>query len=245
MAPAVEPGVSMGSDLLVPPSEAAAVTRSDDHVSEMMGRLRLTAAETAVVVLDDSADDISVHSPWAVVGKVLSPNTQHISTIAAALRPTWGNPHGLVLNLAGNNLFVVEFRTKMDKERVVDRPPWVVKHAVLLQDFNVDQRPNEMVFNGLKIWAQIINLPFGYMHKRWGALIAGSLGIKGSTPIVDCDDTGRCWGSFMRVRVEVDINKPLLWGVTVFFQRRKAIEWFEVQYEHLPHYCFSCGIVGH
>jgi hypothetical protein len=33
-----------------------------------------------------------------------------------------------------------------------------------------------MTFNGLKIWARIINLPFGYMHKKWGEVIAGSLG---------------------------------------------------------------------
>jgi hypothetical protein len=83
------------------------------------------------------------------------------------------------------------------------------------------------------------------MHKRWGAKIAGSLGIEGSIPVVDCDATGRCWGSFMRVRVEVDVDKPLRRGITVFSQCRNATEWYEVQYEHLPHYCFSCGIVGH
>jgi hypothetical protein len=146
------------------------------------------------VVLDDGADDTSVHSPWALVGKVLSPNILHISTISAALRRAWGNPRGLVLNSAGDNLFVAEFGTKANKMRVVDGPPWVVgKHTVLLQEFNIDLQPRDMVFNGLKIWAPIINLPFGYMHKRWGVPIAGSLGIEGSTPVVDCDLTRRCW----------------------------------------------------
>jgi hypothetical protein len=190
---------------------AAAATGSADKVSEMMGRLRLTAAEAAPVVLDDGADDFQVHSPWAIVGKVLAPNTLHISTIVAALRPAWGNPRGLVLNPAGDNRFVAEFGSKADKSRVVDGPPWVVgKHAVLLRDFDIDQRPSDMTFNGLKIWARIINLPFGYMHKKWGEVIAGSLGIEGSTPVVDCDNTGRCWGSYMRVRVELNVDKPLL-----------------------------------
>ncbi|KAM0845836.1 hypothetical protein ACQ4PT_056077 [Festuca glaucescens] len=188
------PGVGAsrsGESKPLTPTQEAAVAGSEDHVSEMMGRLRLTAAEAAAVVLDDGADDISVHSPWALVGKVLSPNTLHISTISAALRPAWGNPRGLVLNSAGDNIFVAEFGTKADKMRVVDGPPWVVgKHAVLLQEFNIDLQPRDMVFNGLKIWARIINLPFGYMHKRWGAPIAGSLGIEGSTPVVDCDLTG-------------------------------------------------------
>jgi hypothetical protein len=236
----------MGGTSLPPPPEAAAATGSDEAVSEMMGRLRLTAVETEAVVLDDGVDDAPVHSPWALVGKVLAPNTLHISTIAAALRPAWGNPRGLLLNPAGENRFVAEFASKADKNRVLDGPPWVVgKHAVLLKEFNIDLKPKDMVFNGMKVWARIINLPFGYMHKRWGAKIAGSLGIEGSIPVVDCDATGRCWGSFMRVRVEVDVDKLLWRGITVFSQRRNATEWYEVQYEHLPHYYFSCGIVGH
>ncbi|KAK1647908.1 hypothetical protein QYE76_065713 [Lolium multiflorum] len=186
----------VGSEKLASPSVAAA--GSDDHVSEMMGRLRLTAAEAAPVVLDDGADDVPVHSPWALVGKVLSPNILHISTTAAALRPAWGNPRGLLLNPAGDNLFVAEFGTKADKDRVVDGPPWFVgKHAVLLKDFDVDQ------------------------------------------------EYGRCWGSFLRVRVELDVDKPLRRGVTIFSQRRNATDWFDVQYENLPHFCFSCGLIGH
>jgi hypothetical protein len=134
----------------------------------------------------------------------------------------------------------------MDKDRVADGPPWVVgKHAVLLQDFDPDLKPRDMVFNKLKVWARIFNLPFGYMHKRWGAVIASSLSVEGSVPVVDCDDSGQCWGSFMRVRVEVDVNKPLRRGVKVFSQRKNTTDWFDVQYEQLPHYCFSCGVIGH
>jgi hypothetical protein len=223
-----------------------AAAESEDHVSEMMGRLRLTAAEAATVVLDDGAEDFPIHSRWALVGKVLAPSTLHISTIRAALRPAWGNPRGLSLNPAGDNMFIAEFGTKADKDRVADEPPWVVgRHAVILQDFDVDRRPKNMVFNKLKIWVRIFDLPFGYMHKRWGSAIAGSLGIEGSVPKVDCDETGRCWGSFMRVRVVVDVDKPLMRGVTVFSKRRNATKWFSVQYEQLPRYSFSCGMIGH
>jgi hypothetical protein len=67
----------------------------------------------------------------------------HISTIRAALRPAWGNPRGLSLKPAGDNMFIAEFGTKADKDRVADGPPWVVgRHAVILQDLTSigDQR---------------------------------------------------------------------------------------------------------
>jgi hypothetical protein len=150
------------------------------------------------------------------------------------------------MNPGGDNVFIAEFATKGDMDRVLDGPPWVVgKNAVLLNDFNVDQKPDEMTFNKLKLWVRILNLPFGYMHKRSGSVIASSIGGQGSVPVVDCDATGRCWGSYMCVRVEIDINKPLQRGVTVFSQRRNMYDWFELRYENLPRYCFSCGLIGH
>jgi hypothetical protein len=238
-------GLPEGAAALPQPS-AAAATGSEDGVLEMMGRLRLTAAEATAVVLDDGADEIPVHSKWTLVGKVLSPTILHISTISSALRPAWGNPHGLLLNPGGDNIFVAEFATKVDMDRVLDGPPWVVgRHAVLLQGFNVEQRPRDIIFNRLKVWVRILNLPFGYMHKRSGTVIAGSIGVEESVPVVDCDASGRCWGNFMRVRVEIDVDKLLQRGVTVFSQRRNTTDWFELQYENLPRYCFSCGMLGH
>jgi hypothetical protein len=63
-----------------------------------------------------------------------------------------GNPRGLVLNSAGDNKFVAEFASKADKDQVMDGPPWVVgKHAVLLQDFNADLKPQDMQFNRLAV----------------------------------------------------------------------------------------------
>ncbi|KAM0875630.1 hypothetical protein ACQ4PT_036674 [Festuca glaucescens] len=190
-----------------------------------MGRLRLTPAEAAAVVLEDDTDEISVHSKWALVGKVLSPTTLHINTISTALRPAWGNPRGLLLNSGGDNVFVAEFATKRDMDRVLVGPPWVMgKNAVLLQDFNVDPKPRDMVFNRLKLWVRILNLPFGYMHKKPGTVIASSIGVEGNVPVVDYDALGKCWGNFMRVRVEIDVEKPLQWGVIVFSQRRNVTD---------------------
>jgi hypothetical protein len=83
------------------------------------------------------------------------------------------------------------------------------------------------------------------MNKKWGSVIAGHLCAEGSVAVVDCDATSRCWGNYLRARVEVDTDKPLLRGVMVFSQRRNMSEWYDVQYEQVPHYCFSCGILGH
>jgi hypothetical protein len=212
-------------------------------VEHLMAQLRLTAAESTAVVIDD-VDDLELVDPdRALVGKVLSPNVLHIETIKSAMRPAWGNPRGLIFNPGGDNRFIAEFGSKVDRDRVMEGSPWKVgKHAVLLKFFDADVSPVDVVFDRLAIWARIHKLPTRLMRADRGLEIAKPLGV---VKKVEADDMGRCWGSYMRVRLEVNVNEPLLRWVTVSSSRLQTSSRYEVQYERLPLYCFSCGLLGH
>lgn len=56
---------------------------------EITSRLKLTAAESDAVAVDDADEEGLAISELAIVGKVLSPTVLHIQTIASALRPAW------------------------------------------------------------------------------------------------------------------------------------------------------------
>jgi hypothetical protein len=216
---------------------------SGDHVEKMMARLRLTAAESKAVVVDD-VDDLGLVDPdRAFVGKVLAPNTLHIQTISAAMRPAWGNSKGLLLNPAGDNLFIAEFGSKGDRDRVMEGSPWVVgRHAVLMKKFDVEVLPQQVVFERLAIWARILLLPNRLMNSERGKVIAEPIGL---VKRVEADSLGRCWGGYMRLRVEVKVDEPLMRVVIVYSSRLQTTESYAVQYEHLPIYCHSCGLIGH
>jgi hypothetical protein len=34
-------------------------------------------------------------------------------------------------------------------------------------------------------------------------------------------------------------------GFSIETKKRKAVDWFPIQYERLPYFCFSCGCIGH
>jgi hypothetical protein len=94
------------------------------------------------------------------VGKVLAPNVLHIQTISVAMRPAWGNPKGLLLNPAGDNLFISEFGSQVDRNRVMEGSPWVVgRHAVLLKKYDAEVQPQQVVFDHLAVWTRILSLP--------------------------------------------------------------------------------------
>ncbi|KAK1605456.1 hypothetical protein QYE76_029129 [Lolium multiflorum] len=222
---------------------AAPETNVDDGVAAMMGRLKLTSREAKTFVLA-AADEEAIGGPeWALVGKVLAPNTLHVNTISAIVKPAWGNPRGLMVIPCGKNLFLAEFETKVDMQRVLNGSPWVVsKNAILLKAFNPRVRPAETVFDRLLLWVRIYGLPFSLMNSERGGALAGMID---NVEKVEVDEKGRAWGEYLRVRIDVDITEPFMRWVAVDSPSMSAPLFYEVKYEKLPMYCFSCGLLGH
>jgi hypothetical protein len=81
----------------------------------MLQRLNLTSEEADAVILEDEKEEDLVSLNWALIGKVLSPNSLHIQTIMSALRPAWGNPKGLMAKPVADNVFIVKFESWLTK----------------------------------------------------------------------------------------------------------------------------------
>lgn len=98
----------------------------ENNVVELLERLNLTSEEADVVVLEDENEENLVSLNWALIGKVLSSNVLHIQTIMSALRPAWGNPKGMVAKPVADNVFIVEFESMSDRDRIKEGAPWTV-----------------------------------------------------------------------------------------------------------------------
>jgi hypothetical protein len=72
--------------------------------------------------------------------------------------------------------------------------------------------------------------------------LAGKVGVLLK---VDADSHGRAWGPFPRAKVQINLNKPLLHCVSMYSEKRQTTERFDVKYEKLPNYCYSCGFIRH
>lgn len=58
-----------------------------EQVSDLFGKLNLTAKESKVVILDDTEDTDLTSANHVVIGKVLAPNSLPLQTIMAAMQP--------------------------------------------------------------------------------------------------------------------------------------------------------------
>ncbi|CAN6208045.1 unnamed protein product [Urochloa humidicola] len=213
------------------------------HVATLLEKLNLTQVEGEVAALSDDEDEDVSDVEWAVIGKVLSPTTIHITTMEAAMRPAWGNPYGLRLRTVGEkteNLFIAEFGCPEDKMRALNGSPWIVgKHAVILREYDATLKPSDVSFARMELWVHILDLPFGWMNVKRATRAAELIGE------VDAGPDGKISGAFARVRVAIEVDKPLCRGVLLKTDRAKPPEWYDIQYEKLPFYCYSCGLMGH
>ncbi|KAI7999590.1 hypothetical protein LOK49_LG09G01115 [Camellia lanceoleosa] len=79
------------------------------------------------------------------------------------------------------------------------------------------------------------------MTRDVGILLGNQLGR-----FVDMEygDGGIVWGRTLRLRVEINIAKPLRRGLKLALSGRESV-WVTLTYEKLPNFCFHCGLLGH
>lgn len=86
-----------------------------------------------------------------------------------------------------------------------------------------------------------MKMPLGMMNKRAREMI-GEL-VKDVLE-VDVDDKELAIGQFLRVKVRLDIRKPLMRGVTLDIGSKET-KWCPLVYEYLLDFCYTCGLIGH
>lgn len=79
------------------------------------------------------------------------------------------------------------------------------------------------------------------MTQSVGQAISNQLGNLVS---IDSDEEGQRWGRFMRIRVKIDIRKPLWRGMKIMLDDVESF-WVDFHYEKLTEFCFKCGFLGH
>uniref|UniRef100_A0ACD5TX21 Uncharacterized protein n=1 Tax=Avena sativa TaxID=4498 RepID=A0ACD5TX21_AVESA len=100
-------------------------------------------------------------------------------------------------------------------------------------------KPSELRFDRLSIWVRVVNLPFHLRDQKWWKPIAQQIDKQAKD--IHFDHAG----GYLRARVSVEVSSPLRRWVLIESARRQSTNLYDIQYEHAPHFCFSCGRFGH
>ena len=212
---------------------------AEDIVSRI-SHLKITAEEGKVVALDDvTEDDLSAEIILALVGKVMTVRNYNFVALNRTMNQIWALSKGALFRAIENDLFVVQFAHRRDKEKVLSGRPWTFdQNLVMLNDIDGTQQPSSIEMTMCPFWIRLYNLPMGCRSEKHIRLVAGGVG-----EVVEVDTDGVVWDTSARVRVIADVSKPLRRMQTITTSKGSAL--IEIKYERLPTFCYGCGIIGH
>jgi len=119
--------------------------------------------------------------------------------------------------------------------------PWLFDgNLVSLAEFDGLTSLRHMDFDKVASWVRMYNLPPACMGRGVGFKMGASVRV---VEEVDIFDGEAGWGEFLRVKIVIDLTKPLAKGRLLHIQNRSI--WIPFKYEKLPRFCFKCCMVKH
>ncbi|KAK6154906.1 hypothetical protein DH2020_009154 [Rehmannia glutinosa] len=211
-----------------------------DNLSSIYAKLSLNDEEK----IEISADSLSLEDfdgSNFLVGRVLVPWIINFDSISSMFKRLWNPRHGLSCKPLGDNTVLFMFKNAVDMKKVLNGSPWLFDKSLLaLTEADASQIGSNIEVTTCQFWVQIHDLPIGLMNRVFAKTSGDTIG---KFLEVDVDSDGCSFGRFLRIRVEMDITKPLRRVVKTSFRGTEFV--LPIKYERLPNFCYFCGVIGH
>lgn len=216
---------------------------SMEAVAGMMEKMNLSEAEKKGIRVKAGGDASLKTVGMQAIGKVLADRPVHTEALEQTLGKVWCPIRGIDCKDLGLNHFLFTFHQPSGKKRAIHDGPWLFgKDLIVVVDFDGRKRLEDIKFDNIPIWIRVSGLPLGMMNKETGEMIGNEVG---AFVDMDLEEDGSAVGQYLRIKVRLNITKPLMRGVSLVVEDGEAPLWCPMVYEYLPDFCYSCGIVGH
>ena len=208
-----------------------------DEITRRCDNLSLSVREEKTVVLSKKNQVVE----FILVAKFCTRRALNMEAVARTFRPLWRTKGNFHITNAGDNILLFKFEREMDADKVILGEPWSYdRHLVIFQRFEGSKALKEVEFKYCSFWIQIHEVPFKFLTPETVVEVGEMIG----TVSKKRETSEIVGGTFLRVRIEVDITRPLCRGRRVTFEEG-VDRWVSFQYEWLPNLCFWCGMLLH
>nr|POF16651.1 hypothetical protein CFP56_69302 [Quercus suber] len=178
-----------------------------------------------------------------IIGKLISPKSLSLPIIKDVVTKAWRPTYPLEVSKLDNNVFLFKFHHEADAQKTLLKRPWSIRGGhLILKEWDPSLTWKEVDFSKSVVWVQVHGLPslwLSEMNLRTIGAMAGE--------VLELDlsgEGGAQWRRFTRIKVNIDIEQPLLPGV--FLPRPNLDDlWVSLKYEKISQICYICGIIGH
>lgn len=179
-----------------------------------------------------------IRAPWskALIAKVYG-RTVGFNYLTFKINTLWKPSARMDCVNLGKDYFLIKFSSDDDYDKVLKGGPWFVgEHFLAIKPWEPYFKASEATLSSVAVWVKLPELPIEFYDlavlKDIGRAIGPMLRIDSFTA------TGTR-GSYARLCVQVDLEKPLINMVRVGRLKQKVL------YEGIGSLCFCCGRLGH
>ncbi|KAK3204497.1 hypothetical protein Dsin_018543 [Dipteronia sinensis] len=134
------------------------------------------------------------------------------------------------------------FINQEDQNRVWQRVPWHFGNSLIVHEKpEGSSNISKLGFNKADFWVQIHDIHILYMNRRMAKWLAEQIGEAVEIP----SESRECWGKFMKVKVQIDVAKPLKRWLRLRLGKSDEVIMVGLKYERLHEFCYACGMIGH
>jgi len=205
-------------------------------VTGLLEKMRLSETEKTSIKFGGSSAGIRKRGDPQAVGKVLAEKLTRPESLEITLGKIWWPLMGVECKDLGDNRFLFTFLQGSGKRRALEDGPWMFrKDLVVMAEFDGAKTIDEIEFNSIPIWVRVLKMPLGLINKAAGEVIGGMIG---DVLEVDADEDDMAIGQYMRIKIWLDIQKPLMWGVTLDLgdEIKENMKWCPLVYEFIPNF---------
>ncbi|KAK3404321.1 hypothetical protein EUGRSUZ_K00628 [Eucalyptus grandis] len=173
-------------------------------------------------------------------GKLFNKPNVNFTAFISTMKKVWRNDN-VTCAVIEPGYYSFSFPSEAEKQRILDSGPWSFSSNLLVLKQCDPDTPNICYdCNHCDFWVNLFGLPFGRVTYAVVQEIASKIG---DVVEVKLEAKGNSTFKVGRARVKINLENPLKTGVLVNLDNKSL--WVQFKYEQLPHYCYSCGKIGH
>ncbi|XP_074344237.1 uncharacterized protein LOC141683421 [Apium graveolens] len=215
---------------------------STSDLEMQLAGLDIDDEENEQLVFDEEIEEEINRFELCLVGRFLTEKSINVRVMKTKLADIWRPAMGITIKDLKPGLFLFQFYHIDDLKWVVNGGPWSFDSALLvLNVIKPGEDPTKVALFEVDFWIQIHDLPVGYMSEAVGKQLGNFFG---SFIQYDSNNNSSIWRDFLRLRVRVDVRKPLKRKKKIC-KKDKSEVIIHCKYEKLGDFCFIFGLLSH
>ncbi|KAK1649225.1 hypothetical protein QYE76_067030 [Lolium multiflorum] len=211
-----------------------------EALDDLLNRLGIEEDEIDDLIFEEEEAAPKEGIKWMALARVHTSNFFSPQTFEQHMCVAWSPAREVKFQHLEGNLFTIQCFCLGDWLKVEKGGPWLFRqNAVCIEKYDGLTDPESIDLNSFAAWIQIHKLLVGYRNE----VLIKNLTEKKVGKVISVETNVNGAGNFVRVRVKLDVRKPLARFVSI--SREAKREFYQVKFEKIPKFCGACGFLGH